>query len=147
MNEPRLLVVAVIVIAIVLLLVLSLNLRSAFCSSFYFEIIIKQITGKMDPSRVKMNMLYWVFNCLFLHRLLDCAIDLNVKVMTIFPQKAIGMLASGIHCVTHWRQHLSQKARWGLSFGKGLPISQTSDFLVLIKIPISSLYSNSWAMF
>lgn len=52
-----------------------------------------------------MNMLYWMFDCLFLHRL-DSAIDLNVKVkfwtcVAIFPVETIVKLASRIHCATH----------------------------------------------
>lgn len=46
-----------------------------------------------------MNMSYWVFDCLFLHRL-DCAVDLNGKVMAMPPLEASGRLASGIRCVT-----------------------------------------------
>lgn len=41
-----------------------------------------------------MNMICWMFGCLFLHRL-DCAIDLHVKVkfwtrVAIFPLEATG---------------------------------------------------------
>lgn len=50
---------------------------------------------KIDLRKVKMkNMLYWMFDCLFLGKL-DCAIDVNVnvKIWTVFLLEATGKLA------------------------------------------------------
>lgn len=98
-----------------------------------------------------MNMLYWMFDCLFLHRL-DCATDLNVKVkfwacVAIFPVETIGKLASRIHLQLTEGNICPRRLCGDYFLEKGLFSPKTSNFLILLKISVSSLYSNSWAVF